>query len=252
MKFVSFDTTVRRICDMMDDPTAKNYPRVAKTLKIALDQLNLHVFPTFKTDYLTVQSNYTVDLPADMASICKVGVLSPKNTIKIFGLNEGLVPREETIDCGCEAVENSPNATGSSTCAACTFHGCFFDNFNYGELYGYRRPQFQNGQWRPDYENNRIILSSGTDVVVGGRVLVEYKSDMTSDNKLIQIPMDAFTMLMYRVFQLNSSHSSPGKAREYAQFFKREYDTYKQFNSHISLKDIIAAFRGSKMSAIKR
>lgn len=246
MNFLSFDSVVRQICRNMDDPTAQNYLKVATTLKTVIDQLNIHVFRNFKTDQLVINDNLTVDLPAGCAVVTKVGTLTSKGTIQVFGYDGGLVKLADTPDCGC----SEESATSSSSCPACTFHSCWMGGY-YGELYGYRQAQFPNGRWREDYANNRIILGSGYDVEAGGMVLMEYKSSMDNEDAMMQIPSDAYAMLMMRTFQIMTSFSNPGASRAHAQSFKVEYDTYKRASSNVSVKDIISAFRGQHMSAVK-
>lgn len=252
MKFLTFDSVARQLCAQMGDPTGKKLLIVSRTLKSVLDQLDLHVFPHVKSGRFTVQSNLTIDLPSDVAKVLKVGTLLSDGTLRILGLEENLIAPIEESACECAAVDNSADTSTVTTCPACTFHGCWFPNGQFGELYGYRTPQFINGKWRPDYGNNRVILSSGTDVEAGSTLIMEYKPDTDADNRMIQIPKDAYTMLMYRVFQLIDSYGNPGKAQTYARMFKIEYDTFKQSNSHLSVEDIISAFRGESMSAIKR
>lgn len=252
MEFSSFDSVVRQICRNRQDPTAKEYVAVATTLKTVLDQLNMHVFPSVKSVLLPINDNLTVDIPSDAVMVTKVGTKDSKGGIKVFGLDNGLIKLDDEVDCDCASSSDSESTTSEASCTACTFHGCEFLAGNFGELYGYRKPQFQNGRWTPDYQYNRIIIGDGTDAKAGSKVVVEYKPSVSSDNRMIQIPVDAYAMLMYRVFELMAAFENPNKALRYGQLFKTNYDTFKQNYNHIGIEDIIAAFRGTKMSAIKR
>ncbi len=251
-KYDTLDSLTRDICAIgFNDPEARDYLMVSRAVHRAVEQLNFLISPPIKTQELTINDNYTVDLPSDAVDVLKVGIITD-GIIRIMGRNDHLYNLEviqDEADYGCSCNETEETTTTTTTqqaCMACTFH-----NSPNGELYGLRPKMFQNGQYRYDPIYNRLIMGSGYDIETGGKVVVEYISMTTADD-LCLIDKRLFPCIRQRVVSWLKQNSSPTESRIADQLFKREYSLAKRLlTDTYSIQDWAAAFRGQNKPGIK-
>jgi hypothetical protein len=268
MSFQTYDHTVRDICSYLGDDEAKTlYIKVARFLRLALEELHLYMIPkAIKSVVLNVNSNMTVDLPADFTSLAKVGVCCD-GKIRLIGRNDDLcIPGQEPVFdcCDCENEETSAESSGSC-CASCTFHnvscdddcdGPFTDTIfrnagmvNY--LYGYTPKMWRNGTYRLDERNNRLIMGDGYDVCPGAEIVVEYNAAL-SDDQYDLIPKKTVPTLMYKTASMIKADKNPNASRLEFQNFKIHYRQLKKTFDTYTLEDLVAALRGTYKSSPKR
>lgn len=264
MRFKSFDDTVRDICLYLGDLDAsKKYIPVSRYLVQVINELNISLFKTIKSTTITVNSNMTADLPNDLITLMKVGVCCEDGRLRLLGQDNKLcmnVVDEGTYNC-CDCGESSDDMTvePKSCCSKCTFHNFtypseFADNpfyRGYTALYGYTPKMFRNGRYRMDYEYNRILLSDGYDVEIGGDLIIEYKSSL-GDDKYNLIPMELYAVILHRVCQYYYASKQPNQSRNEERLFKIEYKQAKRILNKFTLDDVVAAFRSAYKSSPKR
>lgn len=241
----TFDSLVRQICLLREDPRAKTYMTVATAAKIVLDQLNVFVLKDFfKTVEVTVSDSLTVDFPDDMIMFSKIGCATDKG-LKVLGWNPNIVlPATTGSVCSCnEETEDD------SRCDLCTFRNLTYEGKPVlGEYYGWRVPQNTEGAFRIDYDGRQIVLSSGSTVSAGAILLLEYKPEVGSD-QLMRIPKLAFQMIYHKTNELLDQYRRPQAAQAHAMQFKKEYDAYKRIMDQTTPLDIIKSLRGEYTGA---
>lgn len=249
-KYDTLDSLTRDICAIgFNDPEARDYNMVSRAVHRAVEQLNFLISPPIKTVELPILQNLTVDLPDDCVEPIKVGTIVD-GVIRIMGRSDYLYNLsiiQDAKDYGCDCQETTATSTTETqTCNACTFH-----NSPYGEVYGYRPKMFPNGKYRHDSQYNRLIMGSGSDIVIGNNVIVEYIA-MTSADELCLIDKRLFPCIRSRVISWLKQNVSPQESRVADRDFQKEYRLAKTLlTDHYSLQDWIAAFRGERKSGIK-
>lgn len=271
--FQNFDLTVRDICAYLGDDEAKTlYIRVARFLRIVVEEMNLYLFVSgVKSVFLRINENMTVDLPRDFQSLSKVGVCCKNGTIRLIGRNDNLCPPKdapliECCDCSKgvhEESEVSAVESGGACCSACSFHNveganksslaAYYGIVNpfYPYLYGYNPKQFVNGTYRFDERNMRLILGDGCDTRPGGEVLLEYNAQMANE-KYDLIPKKAIPTIMFKVAFYIKQDKNPSAAQLEFNNFKRHYTQLKKTMHTYTLEDLVAAFRKGYRSSVKR
>lgn len=251
-KFDTLDSLTRDICAIgFNDPEARDYVMVSRAVHRAVEQLNFLITPPIKSVELTINDNYTVDLPGDCVEPIKVGVIV-NGILRIMGRDDNLynlavIQNTPNFGCDCNTiVTTSSTVDTSESCHVCTFHGSHL-----GELYGLRPRMFSNGKFKFDSAFNRLIMGSGYDIEAGGSIVVEYISMTTADD-LCLIDKRLFPCIRSRVVSWLKQNSNPSESAIADRHFKVEYRLAKKLmTDQYSLADWAAAFRGERKPGIK-
>jgi hypothetical protein len=262
---MSADELIRDVCAYLgDDKAERYYVKVARQLKHALFQFNIHLNTNIKSIPITVNANMTANLPNDVVVVAKVGVCCSNGKIQLLGRNDSLcAPKEEEFlkCCTCENEEststtpccsqNTPNC-----CDACTFHNMEFSGtFPWGlpglaprYLYGYTPQMFQElGYYRHDQATNLLIFSGGYNLCAGSVVIVEYQGATTGEEYQL-IPRNWYYTLQHFIAYQLSGAKDEANWRQ----FKIQYDMVKRTLHNYTLEDIVSALRGTYKSSPKR
>lgn len=228
---------------MAGDHEASGYGPMMRFVVMSLQDLNLGVIPNVKTESMPILGNFTVELPEHCVDVLKVGKMNG-SVIQVFGEDKNI--RRNVSEARCTCPNDVDVEAGTAVCPACTFHG-FYSGGEYGELYGMRMPQFQNGKFRYNRELNRLEFGSGYDVYEGSHVVVEYRSAlMPGDAQMI--PVEAQQVILQRT--LAFAHMNvPGKANFHLQQFRMEYERLKSLYNRMTIYDWVAAIRGERVQS---
>lgn len=257
MRFLPVDTLVRTICAANGDTVGSDYARTLRLLQVSMRELNLFI-PVIRSELFTIGTDYTVQLPDYVVDILKVGALTEStNEIRHLGRNERLrvgqqniAAAEEACTCGGSSASTSTTSTDivdGGWCAFCGFNNVWLGGRYFGEFYGRRPNNFPNGTWRFDRDLNKIELGSGTDVTVGGKLLVEFRSSLT-EPEYAQFPYECEQPLMWRTLQL-LNQAQPGVAMGQFQQFKITFTQMQERYKRYTADDWVAAYRGQRHSA---
>jgi len=237
MRFDSKDKATRDICSLLGDQEGrKYYVPVSRQLDRALEDLSFHFVPKIKSTVVVIGDNYSAQLPDDCLQVLKAGVICGDGYLSILGRRDKIYTTSNACTCG-----NSTDPTVKTECSSCTFHGLKLEGeypwyiSEYGEAYGLMQTNFPNGTWAYDEHSNAIDFGSGTDIVIGAGIVVEYKSDMADT----LIPKIAYRMLEAKVMSVLSNdraHWTRMFVAEVARYKRTKLDKY-------TLEDIINAFQ---------
>lgn len=249
MKYRTLDSVAFDLCSFhLGDPEGTKKSVAVRALRAVMDELSLHVLVNVVSEFKAIAADYTISMPAPCMDILKVGVMGADNRIRIMGRDNLLrVATEQPVQCSCESSESSES---EEPCPACTFHWYGWGSGAYGEVYGYRPPQFPNGVFRYNKQQNRIEFGSGYDVYDGSQVLVEYQAALEGEGYNL-IPSPFVVALTHKAAAMLNSSSRPGVAAYNMQEFRRAYNAFKAGTATYSLDDLIAAIKGESMSSPK-
>lgn len=269
-KYMSIDDMVRTIARSGGDESVSKYVQIAENVRIAINQLNLHLIPRCRSYILAIGSNLTIELPSEVIKVVKVGVVLPDGKVRVFGRDDSLVNKDlarndtqaNTIHCTCNtskkeevqtveaaSVTAISEAYGQYTCPACTFHNVCIDGST--NFYGYRAPQFRNGEYAYDYQYNRIVFGSGYDIKEGVECVIECVVT-TEDNDYQIIPAETLPIIRQRVLQyMNETNGNHYGAQHHSMEFRREFRQLKRFYQQYTIQDIVSALRGEYHRTVK-
>jgi hypothetical protein len=263
--YLTFDEATINICSYLgDEDGTKYYTRVSRQLMLAINQLNLHLFPNVGVATIVVQDNLTAPLPDDFISMVRIGVCcESKNELIPIDYNGKLCPKPAAdfkLDC-CECTktldeEGNMDEDKSQFCDACSVKGVGlqgghrrFGNYYYSYLYGVSSDYKEKGTYKIDEKNGQLIFGQGCYVQEGSELVLEYSSSMSSADYL-RIPSQAMIALQHRVaFFL---YSQPQKREYEDKKFRREYRLLKRLLSRYTLNDFVNSVRSSYKSSIKQ
>ena len=261
-QFENIDTVIRDIAAF----DRFEYDMVARAVKRAFQYLidselvdeGIKYFNNIKSDYVTIADNWTAKLPKDCAEVIKVGYQitdSGRSELRYLG-HRRFIHRQDIKDaeivfpaCTCTtATVTTVTATTNTQLSqyeqetlgldSLVFHNLAMRG-GYGELYGYRPVMYPNGVYTVDYENNRLVLDSGTDIQSGNTLVVEYKSHLTSDSYKY-IPFIAFDALRYKALEyLDTQNATTNK-----MFFARELQRIRSAAHEITIDDLMQVLSG--------
>lgn len=230
----------------LGDPEGAKQAIALRALRMAMDTLSLHVSANIISVQKTITDAYTIAMPTDCMDVLKVGVVLDGGRVRLMGRDDS-IRRDVPAAAGCTCTESSDTATVSE-CPACCLHNVWWGDAYYGEMYGFRPPQFPNGKFRYNDKLNRIEFSSGYDVVAGDTVLIEY-SAAYGPNEYNLIPAPYMEALLHKAA---ATLLRGGEAEMHERAFQRAHSAYKRATNPYNEFDITAALRGEMMSAPKQ
>ena len=256
MKYTTLDNIVRDICAVqLEDPANKQYLRVARAVKAGIDVVHMTYLPAIQTKLLDVADNLTVQLPPDLVSVIKVGLLTDDGKI-VSLIQDPQLRRVEynnfvsdgPLYCECEVPPPSATVVPDAAEPSDIFHNCWWWNFFYGELYAAGNGMDHEGGWRYNSEYNVLEMATGTLVQAGVKVLVEYKS--MGDEGYTMIPAVASETIqqyaLYKLFQ-----NIPGKANYHMQEFRRLGRELKIWQQPFDTLGVVNAFMRGQKGTVK-
>lgn len=259
MIFEQLNIVAKDLCEIaLNDPSHKHFMPVLKNCVRELRDLNMLVLPSFKTIEKEVSDNLTVALPDDCMLALKVGVCSNGEIIEIFTSEDVCVPSETACTC------NSTNTTSSETASEDFYsgpHRCSFCTFYYNDNRG--GTQFHEAYWvRPgmgsmgsfilDETNNSIALGSRSNLEVGDKLLITYKSDSTNNNETASlVPQVAWKVLVYKTREM-FGEQTVGKLNLNRKLYESEYNRIKKFYRRTSKQAWENMILGTKHSDPRR
>lgn len=246
MKFRTLRDVALDLCALhLADPEGAKSTLAIRALRSVMDELSLHIHANVVSKYFTIAENLTIQMPADCQDVLKVGVLDSGNRIRIMGRDEQ-IRRAIPEAPGCSCTETTDT---TEVCEACCFHNFGWEGkYSVREFYGYKQPQFPNGQFRYNEKDNRIEFGTGYDIASGEEVLVEYRQAYgATDYNLIPAPFAV--ALMHKAAALIDAR--PGVSAYHMNEFRRAYTAYRNGRFVYSAEDIVGALKGQYMSAPK-
>lgn len=253
---ISLDTLVRDFCVVVHgDMNQEQYVRVARAMRIVLEEIHLHAIPYIQSREFTISDSLTVALPADCVKPTQVGVMNSSGNIESLG--QDLRIRRTYLNnidnpVSCDNPDYDQELSNPSAPAA---ESLIFFNFAnrdgfVGELYGLRARQHVNGTWRWNQAEGVIEFGSGEAIWSGNTVIVEYKSDFGEDiHKMI--PKQWQQAINYRTLQMLTASSNPRASQAHFQQFKTEYFTVKRYMQHKSPEQLQAIVDEARYGAVK-
>lgn len=253
---MTLEALVRDYCAIvLGDMKADQYVRVARTMRVVLEELHLLAIPFIQTKELTITDALVAVVPPDCVKPLQIGTLNSDGRIQIFG-HDHRIRRTATNDIDNPVDCDNPDydQTLTSTVPAPT-DGIVFFNFNgrsgyIGELYGLRRRAFANGTWRWNQAEGVIEFGSGSLIWAGQTVIMEYKSTFGEDIHRL-VPKQWQNTINARTSQLLNSNSNPNKAEMQFRQFLREYQTVKRHMQNVPLAELQAHIEEARYSAPK-
>lgn len=222
---IPIDKIVRDACRHMGDTDYKYYSTMLQFVHDCLRDLYLYVIPdvnrmTYKTIVKDCTGNKTIDLPFDYVYYTKIGL---KYRGKIFLLTR----RDDFVDVECEEPINI------NECDRRVKFYNYFNNGQFGELYGLTGGRNALGYYTEDRPNNRILFRSIPD---DAQVVLEYKSNGVGDGAEL-IPTECenairYYALMHRYHSLNA-----GMANNFERLYKVEYRKLKKLYQSMTQKE---------------
>lgn len=224
--YKNLDYVVRNFLVEKNQFSLHNYQRILQIAIRGYHHLNLHVLPSIKVAYLTINDNLTADLPADYMHYTKIGV-SINGVFVTLGLNKDMVIPKGVNACGKSLVDTTLRSAEDS-----------FDYWAYGYYYA---PHFRNGRYvgeqysagggfsrygyyRIDEENHQIALSS---ISAGSELILEYKSNGLDCDGGALVPMAAVQPLIewiyWRTEKADPMRKSVRSETQFRQEFIEEY-----------------------------
>lgn len=205
------------------------------------------------------KANYTIELPDDFVDYTKIGMIGGDGLIYVLGenKNQNMAMRYVTdaaknpIDSNSDGVNDRVDAKVNGTR---TPHGGLesytFRNYlhegNFGKAYGVGGGQYPAGEFRVNYEQNRIELNTGHD-----EIIVEYIADEArSENPSIHIYAENAlrTYVYYRLVERKSNVPSSEKSRARQEYYNERRlanARIKSFTKEEALKTIRKNYKQS-------
>jgi hypothetical protein len=241
-RFITLDDFVRNVCAVMDDHECLQYAKCVRMSKMTLGELNM-LLPYIKSELFEIESNFTIQMPDDTIDVLKVGYLDSNRQLRVLDKNDNLrvLVASENEECGVD---------GSSVLAnPVSFVNCYVNGMN-GEMFGYRYKGGDVGTWRRNIERNLIELGGGSEVSVGSKLLVEYRT-ATSNEDIWLIPAESEPAVRWKVLQMMNLSSNQSLSRDAFEFFKISYAQLQDRYRRYSLEDWMLAIKGESMLGIK-
>jgi hypothetical protein len=180
----------------------------------------------------------TVSLPADFVDLTKIGILGSDGLVYVFGENENI-----------NVLENEPAASVPDYLTG--FESYVFRNWvaesSMGGVYGLGGGHLP-GEYRINYEYNRIELSSGTGV---SEVVIEYIADEAlSANPSIHVYAEEAlrAYIYYKLVERKANVPAVEKSRARQQYYNERRlanARLKTFNKEEALKTIRKNYKQS-------
>lgn len=251
MRYRTLNSIASDLCALhLGDPAGQKMGLAVRALRNSLDELNMSVLPNVVSGMMEIADDFTIMMPGDCIQVTKVGVILEDNGIvRFMGRMDNVRRAVESNCCVCDETPTEETVTANISLGN-TIHNVFYTSTRKGELYGYRLPQFPNGMFRYNRGENRIEFSSGYDIVVGNKVLVEYLSSLSGEGYNM-IPSELANAIMYHSAMSLNLSSRPGIAKNYMNEFLRSFGEYKTIALSYDIPDLVAALRGESMSAPK-
>ena len=256
-KFDTLDNVVIDICSNLGDNDGRMYIEIMRLVRRALDELQFTTMPTFKSILFEMKDNYTIELPDYVKGVTKVAYCDGERIIHLG--NKKFLERPDLAvrinSCTCTESEatdllKETDTTVESYCSNCCFHN-YWHNGRFGEVYGLTPKSFEGGNWRYDYERNRIVFDSGTQIKPGNEYLCECEVQ-TGNEKIMLIPRDMYQTVRYRVLQhYYEGKGFVGQAQAFLKQFRASRRMYAKKFSKYSSDDWRALFYRTWHNSIK-
>lgn len=253
---MSLDALVRDFCVIqLGDLKQEQYVRVARAMRIVLEELHLHAMPHVQSKQFQISDSLTVAAPPDMVKPLQIGTLDMAGQYQPFGQTtrirrQAANDMDNPVDC------DNPDHDGTlSSTVPSPADGIVFFNFTgrsgyIGELYGLRKRAFQNGQWRWNQSDGVIEFGTGSYIWSGQTVILEYKSDM-GEAVHYMVPKVWQNAISFRTLDLLTSGANPRAAQQHFNRFKTEYYTIKRTMQNVSPAEFHAAIEEARYGSVK-
>ncbi len=273
-RFDTFDVVVRDICAYLGDTNAtKQYALVARFLRRALEELNIHLVGNIKSILLTVEDNLTAPLPVDFNYVSKMGVCC-NGKLRILHQNDNLcVPDAEEFwkCCTCPDEQETmltdrdchkSDVESGKKCSHCTFHNVIAPDglglnslnafggmgmFLYPYWYGHHSKNY-SGSYKIDQHNGQVIFGGGFDVCPGHFVVMEYNAHLDNGDYAF-IPREYFETLLHKTAAFVKKGGD--QQWELTQF-RIAWKMLKRTKLSVTLEEIVQAIQGGFSSSPRR
>lgn len=208
---------------------------------------------------LSVNNNDTVDLPDDFVQLSKIGIVGSDGLVHVLGENPNLNFSQKyktdsggnNIDSDGDGVNDREDAkTGTSTLGIfgdddyVVFSNYIYQN-NVGQIYGLGGG-FYRGQYRLNYDQNRIELGVNTDIK---EVVIEYIADEArSVNPTVHVEAEEAlrSYIYYKLVERKSNVPMAEKNRARAEYYnerRKANARLQSFSKEEALKTIRKNFK---------
>jgi len=262
---VNLEYVVHSVLMDLDDPTLHFYKKYLQYAIIGLEQLNLFTGDQVKVAYLKFnQDTKTVDLPNDYITYTKIGY-NDGGVISLFGLNNSLMLARKPDDCGNPMNENTTNCGESTTSGSGNqlsnlilpysgyYYAPHYRNGQFvGELYGGAGGRHNDGEFRIDKTNRKIVFNSEVQV---SEIILEYKSSGVSDDGSTCIPREYVPALKAFIHWQRRRYKdkvSRGEKNALRQEYYDAFEQLKNLNLSFTLREFLDSTRGSYKQTPKR
>lgn len=242
-RFTTLDAITTDICMQLGDDNMKSYPRVARAVKKAVDDIFNNLLPIVKTEVFEVPDNRIIVLPEGAGIVTKVAVIDDKGEIVLLYYDSDI--RRAVYN---KIKECDPQDIVKTT-EPVFFYNTWYQGTYYGEMYCRTNDPMRAGTYRYDLESGTVELGNNGFVKVGDEVMIEYKDQ--SDNRYIMIPSEAATCVNARSLYHYNFAANPRNAAYMFEQFKIEFRRLKALYVRKTLEDFIRPFLRGQHSGVK-
>lgn len=248
MKLVTIPYVVDQILEILHRKQ-EDYPRVARTLRLAMDGIGLAFFLPLRTDRLTLDAQLSVLPSKDALDITKVGLITSSGTVEQVNLVANNIDfRVKKLD-GCTCPQGYVAGDPVDEDTFCPVHH-FFNYLGGTPLYGYTQGDMRK-KATVDTATGRIYFDATFGVSEGRNVLVEYTAPDRNNAGEYVVRRDAVEMLMYKTAQLIALGDDPAMAGEYERLYLREQSKFRNRISRSGTpEDMLAALRSGYSATV--
>jgi len=250
VKLVPISYVIDQVLSISDRPQT-DYARVARTVRVALDDIGLQFHLPLATEMATLDAQLAAALPGNALDVSKVGLITATGAVEKVNLVENNLYFRvtENPDCTCEGyteADPAPEATATAhRCDACAFH--FYRGMT--PIYGYT-PRDTRKRATIDLVQGKVIFDATAGVSEGRKVVFEYTFEPKDNTDTYVLRRDAVGMVLAKATYLLSLHDDPGVARLHeAEYFKARR-SFQNRASRDTVNDILTELRGAYSAAI--
>lgn len=255
MKLVTIPYVVDQIIGVTGRSQSE-YTRIARTLRLAIDDIGLQFQLPLRTTRLTLSASLDAPLPDEAMDVTKVGLVTAGGGVVRANLVGNNIDFRAVKQEGCTCPEGYSATTSSGSANPTPANGeycpsCYFFNYQTSTpIYGYTRPDTRV-RATVDLALGKIIFDATQGIESGRSIIVEYTSQDRNDAGDFVVRQDAVLMLLSKTCQLLSISDNPQLAGIYeAQYYQAKRRYLSRTSRSNSVSDILAALRGSYSAAV--
>jgi hypothetical protein len=242
-RFTTLHAITTDICMQLGDDNLRSYPRVARAVKKAVDDIFNNLLPIVKTELFEVPDNLVITLPEGAGIVTKVAVMDHNGTY-ILLYHDSKIRRtvyNKLLECDPKDIVGNNEPV--------VFYNTWYQGTYYGELYCTTNDPMRAGTYRYDLESGTVELGSNGFVKIGDEVMIEYKDQ--SDERYIMIPSEAASCVNARSLYHYNLAANPRSAAYMFEQFKIEFKRLKSLYVQKTLEDFIRPFLRGQHSGVK-